>query len=309
MARRESLIGAAAAPVASASALAQGRNAAKLDRIAIMSLCFDRLLKNGLVAPDPARTLDVMDLPQMIVDRYGVRHVEMQHGHFLSTDEDYLREFKNRVAKAKSAITQINLEFGASNISAGYSQRAQAIDLSRSWIDHAVLLGCPRVMVNQGSLAPAVRQDATDALRIISTYGKAKNVTVTLENRDDGVAPPSPPPAPPGRAGGPPAPPAPPATWQVVVDVIKAAGVSATPDVGNFPNETERAAGLKAMFALTVANCHCHYDPARFNFANAVAIAKQAGYKGVYTVEVEGASGDAAHTQTKAILDELIKLI
>jgi hypothetical protein len=245
----------------------------------------------------------------MIADRYGVRKVEMQHSHFLATDEDYLREFKNRLTKAKSTITQINLEFGASNISGSYSQRAQAVDLSRSWIDHAALIGCPRVMVNQGSLATGVRPDAVEALRLIGAYGRAKNVTATVENRDDGTVPTAPAPPPGGRAGGPAAPPPPPAPWQAVVDAIKAAGVSANPDIGNFPNEQERAAGLKAMFAMAVSSCHCHRDPARFNFTNAVAISKQAGYKGLYAVEVEGASGDAAYAETKTILDELTKLI
>ena len=39
--------------------------------------------------------------------------------------------------------------------------RLETIDLTKRWIDHAVMLGCPRVMVNQGTLAPDVRQSRT----------------------------------------------------------------------------------------------------------------------------------------------------
>ena len=34
--------------------------------------------------------------------------------------------------------------------------RLETIDLTKQWIDHAVVLGCPRVMINQGTLAPEV---------------------------------------------------------------------------------------------------------------------------------------------------------
>src|SRR5206468_5062915 len=107
--------------------------------------------------------------------------------------------------------------------------------LVKIWIDHAEALGCPRVMINPGSLAPEVRESAIDALKILAEYGKAHKVSVTLENRVDAMpaASPVPPPAAAaaaGAAGGgggqgrgrAATAPAPPATWQVLVEVIKA---------------------------------------------------------------------------------------
>jgi hypothetical protein len=308
----------------SRNAAMQRANQAKLDRIAIMSLNFDGMLKiEG--QQDAARTIDIMDLPQMMADRYGVRRVELQHAHFASTEPGYLKEFRDRVAKARSQLIQINLEFGGSNISAGgFSARLQAIDLTKQWIDHAEALGCPRVMVNQGSLAPEVRQHAIDALKIMGEYGKAHKVSVTMENRDTGAAPASPPPATPppvvavapggagrggGGRGGAAGPPPPPATWQVVVEVIKAAGVSANPDIGNFPNEAERAAGLRAMYPLSSGSSHCHYDPEKYDFANAIRISKEVGYKGLYSIETASNNGPDPHAATKLILDELMRTI
>jgi hypothetical protein len=301
----------------------QTANQAKLGRIAILSLSFDGMLKTGVGAPpDPARTLDVMDLPQMIADRYGIHQVELQHAHFLSAEAAYLKDLRGRIAKAKSQLVQINMDFGGSNVSAtGFSARAQGIDLAKQWIDHAEALGCPRVLVNQGSLVAEVRPKAIEGLKILADYGKAHKVTVTVENRDNGVAspapaPPPPPAAPPadpaaagrGRGGGgrgQGAPPPPPATWQVVVEVIKAVGISATPNIGNFPNETERAAGLRALFPLSGGTCHCTNDPAKYSLADAIKISKDVGYKGLYSIQAVG--GADPHAATKLLLDELLK--
>src|SRR6266536_2345617 len=119
MKRREFLGGAAAATglVSSrkgwADARAQSRgDETKLRRVAIMSLCFNSILKNPSQPETPARTLDVMDLGQMLADRYGVHNVEMQHAHFPSTEPAYLKGFRERLAKTNSQVTNINLEFG-----------------------------------------------------------------------------------------------------------------------------------------------------------------------------------------------------
>ena len=72
--------------------------------------------------------------------------------------------------------------------------RLETIDLTKKWIDHAVMLGCPRVMVNQGTLAPEVRQAAIDTLKTINAYAKTKKVFITMENRGGGGG---------GRAGAP----------------------------------------------------------------------------------------------------------
>ncbi len=99
--------------------------------------------------------------------------------------------------------------------------------------------------------------------------------------------------------------PAPPPTWQVLVDVAKAAGVAATPDTSAFPNDTERAAGLKALYSLSDGNSDVHAT----NLAATIKIAKDAGYKGMYTIVTDTTGSADPYAATKAILDELIKLI
>ena len=132
------------------------RDPAKTARIAIMSLSFQPILKNANMEtatanpsqnvaanqPQLPRTLDLMDLGQLFADRWGVHHVEMQHTHFPSTEDSWLKDFKARLAETKSQVSNINLEFDTMNISQTNTiQRLQAIDLTKQWIDHAVTVG------------------------------------------------------------------------------------------------------------------------------------------------------------------------
>jgi len=309
MERREFLVGSALAAGA-ARLRGQRPDQAKLDRIAIMSLCFNPVIKNPAHPDDPKRTVDPLDLADVIAERYGVHHLEMQHSHFFSTETAFLEEFRGRVKKAKSQMNQINVEFGPLNISTPDPVlRLETIDLTKKWVDHAEILGCPRVMVNQGTLSPDVRQSAIDALKTINAYARAKKVFITMENRGGGGGRG-------GRAGAParppdsasPAPPRPVSpSWDVVVEVIKASGIWANPDVGNFPDEEARAAGLRAMYPLSSGSSHCHYNPERYDEAHAIQISKEAGYKGLYSIEASANNGPDPYVAVQTILDELLK--
>ena len=91
----------------------------KLARVSLMTLNFDSILKLPGRQATPERTLELLDLPQMYVDVYGVHNIEFQHSHLVQaeTDPAFVKEIKARVDHAKSQITQINLEFGPQNIS------------------------------------------------------------------------------------------------------------------------------------------------------------------------------------------------
>jgi sugar phosphate isomerase/epimerase len=275
---------------------------AKRDRLAVMTLSFNPVLKHPDHPDDPARTLDILDAPKMIADRYGIHHVEFQHTHFAALDAPYFKEIRDRLRQAKSQMNQICLEFGPLNISAPeHYVRLETIDLTKQWIDHAAAVGCPRVMVNQGTLAPEVRQAAIDTLRAIGEYGKSKKVFVTMENRGGGRRP-----ARPGETA-PPAnrPPSP--SWDVVLEVIKAAGIYANPDIGNFPDDEARAAGLRAMYPLSSGSSHAHYAPERYSEANAIQISKEVGYKGLYSIEAGRNNGPDPYAAVQSIVDELLK--
>jgi len=295
--RREFLISSAAA-VSAATAWGQPTDQAKLDRIAVMSYSFDSIVKFGVHADDPGRTIDILDFPAMIAQRYGVHHVEIQHAHFRSTEPDYLEEFRNRLKEAKSQMTQLVLEFDELNISSPDPVlRVETIDLTKRWIDHAVSLGCPRVMVNQGTLAPEVRQTAIDTLKKINAYAKSRNVRVTIENRDD----------PPGE-GGRAAAGAAPADWHDEYELIKAAGIWANPDPGGFPDDQARMAGLRALYPLSSGSSHLQYNPKRWDETKVIQILKEVGYKGLFSIEaIPEANGRDPYKAVQSILDRYLR--
>jgi Xylose isomerase-like TIM barrel len=305
MKRREFLIGAAAAGglLSRRRVWAQARDEAKLRRVAIMSLCFNSILKNPSQPGAPARTLDVMDLGQMLADRYGVHNVEMQHAHFPATDAAYLKDFRERLAKTKSQVTNINLEFGPQNISAADpALRQQAIDRTKEWIDHAVALGCPRIMINQGQPTQENKEIAIAALKAMGDYGKSRNIKVAMENRGGGGGRQS---AAPNANPAPPAPLAP-AAWILLVEIIKGSGTWANCDLGNFPDQETQHAGIRGMFPLTDGNCHVKLNPARYDLPAALAVVKQLGYTGLYSIEAGGGTGTDPHQAVQNIYDALL---
>jgi hypothetical protein len=295
--RREFLISSAAA-VSAATAWGQPTVQARLQRIAVMSYSFDSIIQYGVHADDPGRTVDILDFPAMIAQRYGVHHVEIQHAHLRSTEPGYLEEFRNRLKEAKSHMTQLVLEFDELNISSPDPVlRVETIDLTKRWIDHAVRLGCPRVMVNQGTLAPEVRQTAIDTLKKINAYAKSRNVWVTIENRDD----------PPGE-GGRAAAGAAPADWHDEYELIRAAGIWANPDPGGFPDDQSRMAGLRALYPLSSGSSHLQYNPERWDEAKVILLSKDVGFKGLFSIEaIPEANGHDPYKAVQSILDEYLR--
>jgi hypothetical protein len=292
MTRRAFLTSSAPTTAGAATAWAQAWKSydqEKLPRISVLSLNFDSIMKTPNHPDDPKRTLDFMDFPQLVAERFGVYWVEPYHTHFQSTETAYFNEFKDRLKKVNSRINQISVGgFGALNISSTNSVvRLETVDLTKRWIDHCAELRCPRIQVNQGTLAPEVRDDAIRALKAMTDYGKSKNpvVHVCLETRGD------------------------PPSWQTLVDVIKAAGAWTNPDCGNFPNEEERHAGLRVMYPMSSGSSHVHYAPERWSLPDAIAISKEVGYKGLYAIESSASNGADPYERTQTILDALMKLI
>ena len=236
----------------------------KTDRLAIMVYSFQRVLKLPGRQSSPERTLEVFDVPEMFADRYKVHNVEMQHNYFESTEAAFFKSFLARLAKTKSRVSNINLELGNMNIAApDPALRAQAIDLTRAWIDHAVLLGSPRVMINQGKLTQENKAAAIETLTHMTAYGRTKKIRVGAEPRGD--------------------------DFTLLTEVIRAGGAYTNPDVGNFGgDQAHQHAGIRAMFPYTGGNCHMKMlNPATYDLAAAIALIKSLGYTGLYSIENE----------------------
>jgi len=242
-----------------------------LDRIAIMTLNFQSILKVPDTQDSPNRTLELSDIGEMLADTYGVHKVEFQHYHLASVEPSYFKDMRGKLEKSKSRATQINLEFSGLNISAPQQRdRLLAIDLTKMWVDHAAALGAQRVMINQGQPTHENKVYSIPTLKAMVDYGKSKNIIVSVETRGGGgggggrgrggqagqgqaapgaapattapgtqpaAAPAAAAPAP-NAAAGQPAPPAGPppltgpAAWTLLAEIIKAAGSYSNVDVG-----------------------------------------------------------------------------
>ena len=304
-----------------------------LDRIAIMTLNFQSILKVPDTQDNPNRTLELFDIGEMLADTYGVHKVEFQHYHLASVEPSYFRDLKAKLEKARSRATQINLEFSGLNISAPQQRdRLLAIDLTKMWIDHAVTLGAQRVMINQGQPTQENKVHSIPTLKAMVDYGKSKNIIVSVETRGGGgggrgrggqggpgapaagaAAAPAPAPgapapagqtAAPGQAAAPAGPPlSGPDAWPLLAEIIKGAGAYSNVDLGGAaaPNQDELHRCLKMMFPMTANSLHTRVNT-RWDLATAMRYLEgELGYKGLYTIEASN-----SHEGTRQIYDVVV---
>jgi hypothetical protein len=293
---------------------------AKLARLAVMVLNFENMLRIPGVWEQATDTINLSDIPQMFAERYGVHNIEIQHTHFASTETPFLENMRAQAEKAGSRFSNINLEFGPMNISAAQPGfRLQAIDLTKQWIDHAVILGSPRVMINQGALTVENRHDAIRALSAMVEYGESKGIKIGVETRGvggqnrgvigtvfawpaAGGAATTPPTAPRGGGQGPAAAQqvltAPP-TWVLLAEVLRESGALANVDIGGVgaADQGELHAALRALLPMTVGNMHIRTSP-RWDLATAIRFTVTLGYPGLYSIEVRGHEGTLATRDT-----------
>jgi hypothetical protein len=271
-----------------------------LDRIAIMTLNFQSILKVPDVQDNPNRTLDLFKIGEMVADTYGVHKVEFQHYHLESTDASYLKALRASLEKVKSRATQINLEFSGLNISAPMNRdRVLAIDLTKAWIDHAVTLGAQRVMINQGTPTHENKAQGIAALKAMVDYGKSKHIIVSVETRGGGrrggaqaAAAPTDPPTLTGKDA-----------WMLLAEIIKGAGAYSNVDVGGAgaQDQEELHLCLRTMFPMTAGSMHTRVNT-RWDLATAIKYLEgELGYKGLYTIEAGN-----GHEGTQPIFDVVV---
>lgn len=253
---------------------------AKLERISIMTYNYRAQLKLPGQKPNPERTLAVFDIPTMYADTWGVHNIEFQHNHFELTESSYLTELRGRIAAAGSRMTQINLEFEQANISsADPAMRQKAIDLTKEWVDYATVLGCPRVMINQGALTEATLANATEALKQMTGYAKAKNIKVSMETR--GPARPVGADGQPGALLG----------WQLMKGLVEGSGAYSNVDIGNLrsPDQASLHDAIRGLFPSSSGNMHIKVSP-NWDLGTAIRFTNsELGYKGLYSLEVDPA--------------------
>jgi len=308
MKRREFLISATAAAGAAfagrriARAQTPGADQPKVARIAMMTLNFTNLLKTPFQPEGPERTLDLFDLPDMYADTYGVHNIELQHYHMASAEPSYYKALRARIDRAKSKATQLVVEFGALNISApdhNFLPRLQVLDLTKVWIDRCVVLGCPRIMVNQGQPTQENRTYAIDTLKAMADYGRSQGVKVTMETRGGAGAARGGAPGAAGAAAAPSASSEP--AWILLNDIAKAAGGFINIDLGGVGAATqdELHTALRGLLPNSSGSMHVKSSSV-WDLATALKFIESSGYTGIYSIEARG------HEATRLIYNTIL---
>lgn len=254
------------------------------DRLAVASYPFRKDF-------DPNKgTMPLLEFPKMVVDRYNVRGIEPLDEHFPSTEPAYLAQFRDALAKADAHIVNIPVgRLHGSFYDPSEQKRAVAVAAARKWIDVAAALGSPSVRVSvlgaQGAV-PNVEL-AAGSLKQVADYGLSKTVIVNLENDDPSSEE---------------------AFFLIkIMDRVRSGWLRALPDFCNSmllnKGEDYNYRAIQAMFQHACNISHVkeiETDQGKLykvDMGKTFAIAKQAGYRGYFSMEWDSDGDPYAGTQ------------
>ncbi len=258
---------------------------ARRRRIGVSSWSFHTLFERNM--EDPAATLmDVRDFPEMIADRYHVHNVEIVLPHFLGAEPSLVRDFKSRLEKAHSRLVHMPLDYGElwdkpAISSTDPKERDLAIALYKKGIDAAAALGCPLVRCDPGKVNLDDPSLTIDSYKQLAAYARGKGIKVVVENHYGSTS----------------------EKPETLVSILNAAGVGSLPDFENFPDEATRDRGLRLLFPIAGDVAHAKMRQGH-DFARCMQIAKDAGFKGIFSIEAE--YGGDRYVQVQKSVDALI---
>ena len=248
----------------------------------------------------PGKMLELLDFPEMIADKYKVHHLEFCAPHFTSVEPSYLQDLKDRLAKARAQVVNMPVDIEELWTGGGLSDtdqkiRENAVHGGKKWIDIAATVGSKAVRCDPGKMNPQNLAPTVESYQALAAYGRSKGVHVIVENH--------------GGVGS-----EHPEELVKLFQGVNGQFFGALPDFANFPDEPTRERGLKLLlpYARIVAHAKgLEFDASgketKYDFPKAMQTAKQAGFKGIYSIEFEG-PGDPYEGVQKT-LDELLKYL
>jgi sugar phosphate isomerase/epimerase len=281
---------------------AADQSAGKLQQIGVSSWSFHQYFPSTRDESAPAGigTLDIMQFPEMIADRFHVHAIEVVAPHFAETTDAYLSDFKKRLERAHCRLVNIPADVDALWQQPGLSdkdekKRQWAIDAYAKWIPVARALGCPSIRCDPGEIDLSNVAPTVDSYQQLLKRAAAGGtpVQILIENH-----------------GGPEA--AHPEVLKRIFDEVGSKSIGALPDFGNFPDDQTRFRGLTALFPYARTVCHAKGSTGHagkrvpLDVKRCVSIAKSAGFHGVYSIEFSG--GDS-YAGVQQVIDELVQYL
>jgi sugar phosphate isomerase/epimerase len=189
--RRQFVLGSAAMALTTGRAplgLLDGRSPAlefpqaARERISVASYHF----RDFIVDPGSRASgkIPLQDFASHVIDKFQVNKIEPWTGHFPSTDQKYIAQFRSSVERVHAMVVDIAVDGEHSPYASNRREREEAIAFGKKWVEVAVGLGAPSIRTN---LPPAKDskpdlERAAASLSEVALYASRQNVVVHLEN-------------------------------------------------------------------------------------------------------------------------------
>jgi len=223
--------------------------------------------------------VDAKDFAAMVAERFGIHNINPLTAHFRSTEPAYLDELRASTAKAGSHIVDLG-HGGRPFYHPDSARRQDSIAFGKKGVDVAVMIGSPSVRQHVHG-APGGKADvdlAAQTLGELAAYGEKKNIVINLEN-DAPVS-------------------EDPYFLVSVIEKVRSPYLRGLPDFANSMNPSGDAEwnykAVAAMFRHVFNMAHVKNAFAGDNgkvyevdLARLFAIAKQAGYRGYFSMEAD----------------------
>jgi sugar phosphate isomerase/epimerase len=245
------------------------------------------------------RGIDAKDFAAVVSERFGIHNINPLTAHFRSTEPAYLEELRTAVTKAGSHVVDLG-HGGRSFYHPDAAKRQDAVAFGKKGVDVALLIGSPSVRQHVAG-APGGHADvalAAETLGELAAYGEKKNIVINLEN-DAPVS-------------------EDPYFLVAVMEKVRSPYLRGLPDFANSMNPSGDAEwnykAVAAMFQHAFNMAHVKNAYAGDNgmvyqvdLGRLFGIAKQAGYRGYFSMEAD-MPGDPFEN-TKKLADATIQYL
>ena len=249
------------------------------DRLAVTSWPFRAYMDIPGNHGSTKKLVDARDFAAMVAERFGIHNINPLTSHFRSTEPAYLEELRASTAKAGSHIVDLG-HGGRSFYHPDAARRQDAIAFGKKGVDIALAIGSPSMRQHVAG-APGGKADvdlAAETLGEVAGYGEKHNIVINLEN-DVPVA-------------------EDPYFLVAVIEKVHSPYLRALPDFANSMNPRGDAEwnykAVAAMFQHVFNMAHVKSAYAndsgkvyQVDLARLFAIAKQAGYRGYFSMEAD----------------------
>ncbi|HEY7303374.1 MAG TPA: sugar phosphate isomerase/epimerase family protein [Bryobacteraceae bacterium] len=242
--------------------------------------------------------MSLQDFAATIPTKFGVHGIEPWSPHFVSNDSEYVHSLKESFDKSGLHVVNIPVDSGRPKLCGTAEEREAGLAFYRKWVDAAVILQSPGIRVHMPH-APADKEIecAVSAFKTLADYGASKNIVISIENDEAETEKP-----------------------EAIVKVITGVNspfLRSLPDFCNsmaiHDDQSYNEQAMRALFPLAYNISHVKDSEGgeggkmfHVNVDKIFAIAKQAGYRGYFSIEWEGAGNDP-YAGTQALLEASLR--